>query len=60
MSVRDDPSVWTGGAVQAEYELMEGVGLAHLYPALERDMSAVHLSYKVVSARDDHSGLSRE
>src|SRR6202047_345665 len=29
-----DPSVWTGRALQAECEKMEGVGLAHLYPAL--------------------------
>src|ERR1700736_5947870 len=29
-----DPSVWTGRALQAESEKMEGVGLAHLYPAL--------------------------
>jgi len=29
-----DPSVWTGRALQAECEQMEGVGLAHLYPAL--------------------------
>ena len=29
-----DPTVWTGRAVQAECEQMEGVGLAHLYPAL--------------------------
>jgi hypothetical protein len=28
-----DP-VWTGRALQAEYEEVEGVGLAHLYPAL--------------------------
>jgi hypothetical protein len=27
-----DPSVWTGRALQAECEKMEGVGLAHLYP----------------------------
>ena len=29
-----DPTVWTGRALQAECEKMEGVGLAHLYPAL--------------------------
>src|SRR5260370_7344503 len=29
-----DPFVWTGRALQAECEKMEGVGLAHLYPAL--------------------------
>jgi hypothetical protein len=29
-----DPSVWTGRALQAECEKMEGFGLAHLYPAL--------------------------
>src|ERR1700686_5290525 len=29
-----DPTVWTGRALQAESEKMEGVGLAHLYPAL--------------------------
>src|ERR1017187_2561554 len=29
-----DPSVWTGRALQAECEKVEGVGLAHLYPAL--------------------------
>jgi hypothetical protein len=29
-----DPSVWTGRALQAECEKTEGVGLAHLYPAL--------------------------
>ncbi len=29
-----DPTVWTGRALQAEFEYMEGVGLAHLYPAL--------------------------
>ena len=28
------PTVWTGRALQAEFEKMEGVGLAHLYPAL--------------------------
>jgi hypothetical protein len=30
----NDPTVWTGRALQAECEKMEGVGLAHLYPAL--------------------------
>src|SRR6267142_5430526 len=34
LSVAIDPSVWTGRALQAECEKMEGVGLAHLYPAL--------------------------
>src|SRR6476619_7437691 len=29
-----DPTVWTGRALQAGSEQMEGVGLAHLYPAL--------------------------
>src|SRR6202140_5813889 len=29
-----DPTLWTGRALQAECEKMEGVGLAHLYPAL--------------------------
>jgi hypothetical protein len=29
-----DPTVWTGRALQAECEKMEGVGLARLYPAL--------------------------
>src|ERR1019366_7713008 len=30
----NDPFVWTGRALQAECAKMEGVGLAHLYPAL--------------------------
>src|ERR1700733_3421491 len=29
-----DPTVWTGRALQAGCEQMEGDGLAHLYPAL--------------------------
>ena len=33
-----DPTVWTGRALQAECKQMEGVGLAHLYPALERNV----------------------
>ena len=32
-TVASDPFVWTGRALQAEFE-MEGGGLAHLYPAL--------------------------
>src|SRR6476620_3238962 len=35
-----DPTVWTGRALQAGCEQMEGVGLAHLYPALAWSVSA--------------------
>jgi hypothetical protein len=35
-----DPSVWTGRASQAGSEQMEGVGLAHLYPALAWSLCA--------------------
>src|ERR1700720_4112884 len=35
-----DPFVWTGRALQAECEKMEGVGLAHLYPALSWSVCA--------------------
>ena len=36
----NDPTVWTGRALQAEFEQMEGFGLAHLYPALARSVCA--------------------
>ena len=32
--------VWTGRALQAEYEDLEMIGLALLYPALERSVCA--------------------
>jgi len=33
------PSVWTGRALQAESDDLEVIGLALLYPALERNVS---------------------
>ena len=33
------PSVWTGRALQAESDDLEAIGLALLYPALERNVS---------------------
>jgi hypothetical protein len=33
-----DPSVWTGRALQAESDDLEVIGLALLYPALERNV----------------------
>jgi len=35
---RYGPSVWTGRALQAESDDLEVVGLALLYPALERNV----------------------
>jgi hypothetical protein len=32
------PSVWTGRALQAESDDLEAIGLALLYPALERNV----------------------
>jgi hypothetical protein len=32
------PSVWTGGALQAENDDLEMIGLALLYPALDRNV----------------------
>jgi hypothetical protein len=32
------PSVWTGRALQVESDDLEIIGLAHLYPALERNV----------------------
>src|SRR6516225_3639596 len=32
------PSVWTGRALQVERDDLEIIGLAHLYPALERNV----------------------
>ena len=34
----DGPSVWTGRALQAESDDLEVIGLALLYPALERNV----------------------
>jgi hypothetical protein len=37
MMTASGPSVWTGRALQAENDDMEVLGLALLYPALERN-----------------------
>ena len=38
--VANDPTVWTGRALQAESDDLEKIGLALLYPALERRVCA--------------------
>src|SRR4051812_12066047 len=44
-------TVWTGRALQAEYDDLEKIGLALLYPALERSLCAPgHHGYPRISA----------
>ena len=47
--VAPDPTVWTGRALQAESDDLEIIGLALLYPALER--SVVFLAIMDIRAR---------
>jgi hypothetical protein len=61
------PIVWTGRALQAESDDLEMIGRAHLYPALERNVSVPgHHEYsraldliRVISLRSGPSSLWR-
>jgi hypothetical protein len=56
-----DPTVWTGRALQAESDDLEVIGLALLYPALERNVCVPgHDGYPRASdlIRRDRSSIS--
>jgi len=47
------PSVWTGRAMQVESDDLEIIGLAHLYPALERNVVFLATSKRGADVRPD-------